>query len=675
MRFFIPLAAIASLLSSQMAPAQTPVHLSDLRAPLEAAGLPALLPFNETGRLDAGREVPNVERALFLQGTAPGALTSIDIQSAAGTTNCTTYYVAAAGLDTNSGCSTTTPWQTIARVNSATFSPGTSVLFNGGDSFSGCILLSTANIPSGGNKTNPIVFGAYGSGKPTINSNCPGTNRGSNGPKSAVYSIFGVSGLTVQDQNIGAGGTLTQFGFYILNGFGNTSVVQDSILIQRNSVSGFQSNAGADVGFEVFVQGYSSSCGPINNLIFSSNVFGDASNPGAVDQNGIGIIGCGFAGQAVTNTRAHGNIYQNIGGKAGIGGGNAGSGFVPNGIQLVRSQFELFHDIGARENTCGAGVGAFSYLTDQWLIEFSEAYNIRVIPQYPPPSSLCDVSGFGFDRGNTNSTAQYLFAHNNTGSGFYTLPNGSTANVTGNSWGPNTVRYSIFENNVTGGNGFCCGQLALEIESAASPGTLYAYNLTMFTNVSFSANNSASICIQTGAGGNWGAGSVLANNICEVAATNQFGAGFYGDPSGGPSGGPFGCAHGLTIINNGWYNSSGQNPIWSCYNTNFNTLAAWAANSGGLIKITNDLTSNPGLTSVGAGGNCMASTPGSITGPQPCPSAYKLSSTSSPYIGAGLNLTISPYSLSIGTRDYYGNTLPLAGHGTGYAIGADGGVP
>src|SRR5262249_26020600 len=78
-----------------------------------------------------------------------------------GTTDCTTYYVAAAGLDTNSGCSTTTPWQTIAKVNSAAFSPGSSVLFNGGDSFSGCILLSRANIPSGGNKTNPIVFGAY----------------------------------------------------------------------------------------------------------------------------------------------------------------------------------------------------------------------------------------------------------------------------------------------------------------------------------------------------------------------------------------------------------------------------------------------------------------------------------------------------------------------------------
>ena len=51
------------------------------------------------------------------------------------------------------------------------------------------------------------------------------TNRGSNGPNSAVYSIFGVSGLTVQDQNISAGGTLTQFGFYILNGFGNASLV------------------------------------------------------------------------------------------------------------------------------------------------------------------------------------------------------------------------------------------------------------------------------------------------------------------------------------------------------------------------------------------------------------------------------------------------------------------
>ena len=43
-------------------------------------------------------------------------------------------------------------------------------------------------------------------------------------------------------------------------------------------------------------------------------------------------------------------------------------------------------------------------------------------------------------------------------------------------------------------------------------------------------------------------------------------------------------------------------------------------------------------------------------------------------IGIGIDLTQPPYSLNVGTRDYYGNTIPH-GVGTGFNIGADGGNP
>jgi hypothetical protein len=72
----------------------------------------------------------------------------------------TTYYVAAAGSDSNSGTSSGTPWQTIAKVNGATFSPGDSILFNRGDAWYGTSL----TVPSGGSSGSPITFGAYGSG-------------------------------------------------------------------------------------------------------------------------------------------------------------------------------------------------------------------------------------------------------------------------------------------------------------------------------------------------------------------------------------------------------------------------------------------------------------------------------------------------------------------------------
>jgi hypothetical protein len=72
----------------------------------------------------------------------------------------TTYFVAAAGNDSNSGTDTAHPWQTVAKVNGATFLPGDSVLFNRGDAWYGTSL----TVPSAGSSGSPITFGAYGSG-------------------------------------------------------------------------------------------------------------------------------------------------------------------------------------------------------------------------------------------------------------------------------------------------------------------------------------------------------------------------------------------------------------------------------------------------------------------------------------------------------------------------------
>src|SRR5277367_6994241 len=44
------------------------------------------------------------------------------------------YYVdSAAGLDSNNGTGSSTPWQTIAKVNNTGLNPGDSVLFKNGD--------------------------------------------------------------------------------------------------------------------------------------------------------------------------------------------------------------------------------------------------------------------------------------------------------------------------------------------------------------------------------------------------------------------------------------------------------------------------------------------------------------------------------------------------------------
>jgi hypothetical protein len=72
----------------------------------------------------------------------------------------TTYFVAAAGSDTNAGTSSGAPWQTLAKVNGFTFSAGDSILFNRGDIWYGTALVA----PSSGSLGSPITFGTYGSG-------------------------------------------------------------------------------------------------------------------------------------------------------------------------------------------------------------------------------------------------------------------------------------------------------------------------------------------------------------------------------------------------------------------------------------------------------------------------------------------------------------------------------
>jgi parallel beta-helix repeat protein len=71
-----------------------------------------------------------------------------------------TYYVdSIAGLNTNNGTSSSTPWQTIAKVNSSTFSPGDNILFKAGDTWREELMP-----PSSGASGTPITFGSYGSG-------------------------------------------------------------------------------------------------------------------------------------------------------------------------------------------------------------------------------------------------------------------------------------------------------------------------------------------------------------------------------------------------------------------------------------------------------------------------------------------------------------------------------
>src|ERR1700733_142956 len=75
-----------------------------------------------------------------------------------------TYYVdSASGKDSNPGTESS-PWQSIAKVNSTLLHPGQSVGFKSGDTWRETLVVSQSGIAG-----DPILFGAYGTGvKPII---------------------------------------------------------------------------------------------------------------------------------------------------------------------------------------------------------------------------------------------------------------------------------------------------------------------------------------------------------------------------------------------------------------------------------------------------------------------------------------------------------------------------
>ena len=73
------------------------------------------------------------------------------------------YYVSPDGNDANSGTDPTAPWQTIAKVNAATFGPGDTVSFKGGASFAGNLVINAS-----GSASAPLVINSYETGKATV---------------------------------------------------------------------------------------------------------------------------------------------------------------------------------------------------------------------------------------------------------------------------------------------------------------------------------------------------------------------------------------------------------------------------------------------------------------------------------------------------------------------------
>jgi parallel beta-helix repeat protein len=278
------------------------------------------------------------------------------------------YYVKPTGSDAADGLTIGTAWQTVGKVNGATFNPGDSVLFEGGQTFTG----TTLTPPSAGTSGNLITFGSYGGGRATINAATPDLG---------VF-IWQKGGIRLENLIIvgdGANGS----GVFLMNDeAGDTK--KDAVQVYNCDISGFSN--GLLIGGEAGTSGFT------NVLIDSCDVHGNA-------REGIFAYGIGglYANADITVTNC--TAYDN--GFSGILLSSTDGGLV---------EFCEAYGNGALNADAGGGsVGIWCYNARDVVIQHCESHHNE--------TGNLDGGGFDIDGGCTDCVIRWCYTHDNAGPG------------------------------------------------------------------------------------------------------------------------------------------------------------------------------------------------------------------------------------------------------------------
>lgn len=466
-----------------------------------------------------------------------------------------TYYVSPSGNDNNNGTSTTTPWQSVAKVNAVTFQPGDRILFQGGQTFQGNLVVS-----AGGSSSAYIEYASYGTGRASIDA---GTGTGVYVyDKAYVWIdsliITGTWNASTQSGNTGSGIEYytdlsggTQLGtchvsYCDVSGFGNTGIE-----FLSGPADGSQS------GFGTIYAGYNS-----------------------VHDNGIcGMTTLGTQGTAGSTAYAfrsvyigYNNVYNNLGVAAktdyhsgdGILVGDAGGGTIEHNVAYNNGW-----DCGSNN---GGPAAIWCYDATGLTFQYNEAYGNGT------GVGKADGDGYDMDGGTTHCIMQYNYSHQNHAAGFLTWEYGDTR--THNS--ANICRYNISEGDASGNTSY--GAIVVGPGCTADD----YYNNTLYTTAA------APVFIYGGAG------SGFYNNIFYTAGAAPA---VY-------------CAGDTSVawfLNNDYY--GGGSAVYFYVNgVTYTTLSGYQGTHNEVYKGTNyGYASNPSLSNPGNGGNIGTGTPSALT--------------------------------------------------------------
>jgi len=452
-----------------------------------------------------------------------------------------TYYVSPTGSDSNNGTSASTPWKTIAHVNSVHFPAGTTILFQGGSAFSGELYFAPGE---SGTSSNPITVSSYGKAYATL----------SGGSGSAIYA-YDSAGFDISDLYLtGSGaGNNTGAGINVYNDdSGNT--ILNYLYINNVTASGFKNGfalGGANGG-----SGYNNvtvaNSTFYNNQLAGLTTYGPTFNPSS---------------PAYVNQDVYvGNVtaYGNLGNSSLTGSTDSGNGIVLGSTENSYIYDSTAYDNGAdcKASACGVGIWAYNSYDD--FIEYNQSYNNQT-------GGSADGDGFDLDQNTSDSVMQYNYSHGNAGSGFLLF--GETGN---NSHTGNTVRFNITQNDGRKNN-----YGAIELYGTVAGDSIY--NNTIYVSPSSGATPSGVYVEGLGTGQ-----SIIRNNIIYTTG------GTYPvivPTSATPST--------LDFQQNDYPNFIAQ---WGA--STYTSLRAWQSATGEeeLSRIVVGYTVNPDLSNAGSGG-------------------------------------------------------------------------
>ena len=396
-----------------------------------------------------------------------------------GTARATDYYVSPSGNDANSGTSPGEAWQTISKVNSTTFSPGDSILFEGGEMFSGSLSFSSTD---SGTVASPVTVGSYGTGRATIDS---GTDDG-------LYAV-NCEGFIIQDLVFVGSGYLANQADGISLECKAPSSDLEYVRIQNVDVSGYRRSgikiSGGGNGFR--------------DLHITDSEVHDGGDKG-IDVMGPWPPRDGYA---------HSDIYiadckaYNIFGDPDKSS-HSGNGILLYSVDGATVEYCEAYNNGELCPTTGGPVAIWSWGSNSVTIQFCEAHHNNAIKK--------DGGGFDIDGAGTNCILQYNYSHDNVGSGYLICQwDGAEA------YYDNTVRYNITEN-----DGLDNGHGSIHFWSSGTSGGIQdtqVYNNTVYVSAGTEGGG-----IEIDSGGIFN--TEIYNNIIYTVAGKQV---IYADNTGG----------------------------------------------------------------------------------------------------------------------------------------------